>query len=310
MAEAEDVPGSEPDDGRLEDWEADELETLTEKDEDELTDAEATSKIKLSVKRRFDYPTWLLAFEFQNRDGRRADAIAMSTVASRNFPIVGFEFKASRADWLEEKKNHEKADRFVQLCDEWYVVAGRRGIVEEEELPDGWGLLELKPSSRLYKIVESDLSPVQDAKPDRQFFLKFIKKTVDDETRFTVEDLKEAEKRGYEKAVDEGVEQEADYKIKQLERKAERWEQVKDNDLGFISTYSEVQVERLKLAFRIAKIVDGEDFNSLINDAEHLQDRLESRFESMHSSAEDLEDGLRRLHELLDDEPLPMEGDD
>lgn len=108
--------------------------------ESSLSDSEKTAKIKLSIKRRYDEPEWLKSFELASPDGKRADAVAVNTFPSRNFKIVGFEFKASRSDWLRVKKQPEKSDYFVQLCDEWYVVAWK-DVVEKEELPDGWDYL-------------------------------------------------------------------------------------------------------------------------------------------------------------------------
>jgi hypothetical protein len=150
--------------------EQEQWEALREKPSENLTDAEKTSKIKLSIKRRFDAPEWAVAFELASPEKRRADAIAVNTFPSRNFKVIGFEFKASRSDWLSEKRDGAKSNYFVNACDEWYVVAWS-GIVNEDELPDGWGLFELKPNSeQLWHQVESNLTEHQQGDPDRAFW--------------------------------------------------------------------------------------------------------------------------------------------
>lgn len=55
-------------------------------------------------------------------------------------PVLGFEIKVSRSDYLREIKDLRKSERFRRVCTEWYVVASDKGIVRDD-LPDGWGLL-------------------------------------------------------------------------------------------------------------------------------------------------------------------------
>lgn len=105
-------------------------QNLSEKDPDLLTAAEKTSKIKLSIKRRFDPPEWCLAFEVASPDGRRADAVAVNTFPSRNFKIVGFEFKTSRSDWLNEKpliKLHSNPSIYWNHSGSNWPYVSRRG---------------------------------------------------------------------------------------------------------------------------------------------------------------------------------------
>lgn len=55
-------------------------------------------------------------------------------------PLLGFEVKVSRSDYLREIKNLGKSEPFRRVCSEWYVVASDKAIVRGD-LPDGWGLL-------------------------------------------------------------------------------------------------------------------------------------------------------------------------
>lgn len=278
------------------------LEKLNSKDEDELSDSEITSKIKLSVKRRFDFPTWVLVFEFQNRDKRRADCLALNTIESRNYKLVGFEFKASRSDWLEEKRNHEKADFFVQLCDEWYIVAGRRGIINEKELPPGWGLFELKPSGQLWKLVESDLSHINGIEPDRRFFAKFLKKSVGGDSNFTHQDIKEAERRGYQKAKEKQVEKHLDYTTERLKEKAESFDKIRESGLSIYPPIDEEKIEKLKAAERLINGMDDEKHRSLLNEIDSLERFLERRFEGIEDNLAEMRNSINTVGGKIQEE--------
>jgi len=87
-------------------------------------------------------PAW--AFIPQVRDGtgyspgRTADAIAMSLWPSRGLEVTGYEVKVTRADWLRELRNPEKAETIFGYCDRWYVTA-LEGVIASGELPPTWG---------------------------------------------------------------------------------------------------------------------------------------------------------------------------
>jgi len=273
-----------------------EFATLNEKSEDELTDQEVTSKIKYSVKRKFDPPTWALVFEYQyERNGRRADCLALNTSASRNFKLVGFEFKASRSDWLSEKRDPEKADPFVELCDEWYVVAGRRGIVEESELPNGWGLFELKPSGQLWQLVESDLDSIQDVDLDRRFFAKFLRKALDGDSNFDYGDIKEARRRGYDEGVNEEIEHKIGREKRKLREKAESFDKIADSALHLYPPIDDERVEKLETAERIVEAVASDDFSSIRGRIDSLESQLERAQERVGEETEALREQLAEL---------------
>lgn len=76
-------------------------------------------------------------------DGRSADALAMGVWPSRGLDLLGFEVKASRADWRRELRNPKKAEAIAPYCDAWSLVAPE-GVIPRDEVPPAWGLLELK----------------------------------------------------------------------------------------------------------------------------------------------------------------------
>lgn len=300
--------------GELDLQEIEALEEYNNTDIDQLSDQDVTHKIRLSMKRRFGYPEWILLFEFPSPDGRLADAIAVNLNTSQNFRIVGFEFKASRSDWLAEKKNGQKSDYFVSIVDEWYVVAGRTGIVEEKELPDGWGLLELKPNSeQLWKLEESELTRHQQGEPDRYFWTRFLKKTVADDSNFSKQDLEEARRRGFAEAKDKYIgsdSKHSDRELKRLRKKAESYDRLQD-ELDFIpySSISDQRARTFELAVELIKKVNGDRYGTIRGELDHLHEQLERSMESMIEEAEELEKGFQILQDRIEDGHDPMEAE-
>lgn len=284
---------------------------LVEQDHDELSDAEVTSMIKLSIKRRFSPPEWQMAFEYPGPNGRLADAIAYNTLPSRNYKLVGFEFKASRSDWLREKREGAKADYFVRMCDEWYVVAGRKGIVEEAELPDGWGLMELKPNSgQIWKLVESDLPDhLESDMVDQAFLSKFMKKAVGGESNYSRADIREAKRRGYEKAKEEGIERQSKRDLERIQRKADNFDKLSEAGFDFIRRFREIDDDEIALINTAYKLVRGlrygryNDFAGRLNSMHRTADRklrreLDEYVDSIEAAAEELREVNRLIDEL------------
>lgn len=117
------------------------------------------------------FPEVQSATAYQGR--QRCDALAMGLWPSRGLDVIGFEFKASRSDWLRELHSPDKAEEIFQFCDRWYLVADGAAIVRAGELPSTWGLL----------VVHGDLlseevsAPKLDAKPfERQFVAAVLRK--------------------------------------------------------------------------------------------------------------------------------------
>lgn len=130
-----------------------------------------TSDLRKLLETRYSGSSWALFFEVANATGfaknRSADAVAMSLWPSRGLELIGHEIKVSRADWLKEKKQPEKAHAVGRFCHRWWVVAADRTIVTREELPQGWGLLVPKGTG-LGVVVEAPLREVEP--PTYEFF--------------------------------------------------------------------------------------------------------------------------------------------
>lgn len=110
-----------------------------------------TARLREILRDRYPPPDWCMAFEVQapREDGglRFADAIAFDTRKFAGMQVHGFELKVSRADWLNEHRQPEKAMAARNLCDYWWNVAGSPGIFQADEGFAVDGLLEVRDGS-------------------------------------------------------------------------------------------------------------------------------------------------------------------
>jgi len=132
---------------------------------------------------------------------RHCDALALSLWPSRGLSLHGFEIKSYRGDWIREKRNPEKAEEIAAYCNYWWIVAAHKGIVEDGELPDGWGLYEFDPKLRcLSKKVKA---PYRKATtPDLAFIAAILRKAQEVNTPDS--EINEAYKSGLEAGVKQG----------------------------------------------------------------------------------------------------------
>jgi|GEM_PF-3678433 len=82
----------------------------------------------------------------------RCDALYVGFTGTSGRLLVGHEVKASRSDWLNELNKPGKADAWADQCHEWWLVTVP-GVVQEGELPDGWGLMVPGRSTTRMKVV-------------------------------------------------------------------------------------------------------------------------------------------------------------
>lgn len=151
--------------------------------------------------------------------GRTIDALGFHFWPSRGLLIDAFECKSSRSDWQRELAAPDKAERFCQLADRFYVVAGRADIVKVDEVPPDWGLLvpsgeklcEVKPAVVLHAntpAIEEWAGRMADGRRaagprpllpgfDRSFLIAIIRQAYKI-TRITPQEIQEAERKGFE----------------------------------------------------------------------------------------------------------------
>lgn len=112
-------------------------------------------------------PRYVLAPEVRNQAGfggyrgpqlRTCDLIAMDTWESGPVRLIGHEIKTSRADWLRERKDPDKAMAFIPHVAEWWLVAATLRVAERDEIPEGWGLM-VAAGATLRAVVRPVVKP-------------------------------------------------------------------------------------------------------------------------------------------------------
>lgn len=138
--------------------------------------------LRALLRQRFCPKEWALLEEVRNRTGygkteRYADAIAMNLYPSRGLEVYGFELKVSKSDWKRELADADKSAPIQRFCDRWYIVVPP-GIVDKNELPPTWGLMESdKEGTRLITKVEA---PPLKAEPlDRAFVASMLRNATE-----------------------------------------------------------------------------------------------------------------------------------
>lgn len=97
--------------------------------------------LKVAIQQRYEAPEWNVETEV-TLGNRRLDVVALNMWGARDYRIVGFEIKVSRGDWLRELDAFQKSEEWTAVVDSFYVVTPPK-LVRADELPAGWGLLEL-----------------------------------------------------------------------------------------------------------------------------------------------------------------------
>lgn len=104
---------------------------------------------------------WVLpGFRHQEPETERstvADALSVGPIGCVPVEVHGFEFKASRNDWLQEIRYSRKPDFIRKRCHRWWIVVDSKKTVHDGELPETWGLMILE-DGRLNVVVEAKLS--------------------------------------------------------------------------------------------------------------------------------------------------------
>lgn len=146
-------------------------------------------------------PEWVKFTEVANSTGinvrRRADVICMNIWPSKGYVIHGFEIKVTRADFLHEMKDITKSEEIGQYCDYWWL-ATPSGLVDVNEVPEKWGLIELtKGGMRIKKQA-----PRKDAPQNipRHFMAAMLRKAHEEDKSFVEAEITKQKEQIYENA--------------------------------------------------------------------------------------------------------------
>lgn len=110
-----------------------------------------------AIRARYEPPEWHIEGEV-TLNGRRLDLVALNLFSTHRFRIVGFELKVDRGDWLRELSNFQKSEEWVAVVDAFYLVTPPK-LVKTDELPEGWGHLELCGSRMMTRRHAAEKPP-------------------------------------------------------------------------------------------------------------------------------------------------------
>lgn len=163
-----------------------------------------------ALRERFAEPEWVLFPHVRDRAGydgtRTADAVAMNVWPSRGLVLCGFEIKATRKDWLRELAQPQKAEPFLALLDQWYVVAPK-DVVRDGELPAGWGLMVPRGRKLVAAVAPAPANESRDRPVPRDFVAAVFRRAA--EVVGDAKVLKAEYRRGFEAGMEAGGRTEA-----------------------------------------------------------------------------------------------------
>ena len=242
----------------------------------------STPLLREALRKRYPMPEWVLMEEVRDAAGfsagRSADAIAMNTWPSRGLEIHGFEIKASRADWLRELKNPAKAEAIACYCDRWWIVANQE-VVEVDELPIGWGLLEFKTSGALKEVRLAPKS--DDVKPLNRSFVAAMMRRVGQIDQSVIQSAIADQKKATQKYWQDWATSEADRRSRKFKEQQQFLDQIS----------KEVGIEFGMLAWNAPKFVAALKF--ALKGYE-----VEGRYGGLLSVKEDMERCIKKINEI------------
>ncbi len=204
---------------------------------------------------------------------RLVDAFAIANWSSRNHEVNGFEVKASRADWLAELADPQKAEAGAQYCDRWWVCAAP-GVVRVPELPSGWGLL-LPSRKGLREVVRPALRSPKT--PPKKWWIYLLRKVAQ-------KDAPEVVQKAVQEAYDRGEENAKAFAAMKIQR-------LEDRNKGLVEAIAE---------FEKASGVKFDDWNSgVIGAAVRVVLEQKEYVRMIGSSFRNIERHSRQLHEAL-----------
>ena len=146
--------------------------------------------VRALLSKRYKGQEWAVQFEVRDATGFAkqtngyADCIAMNVWPSNGYVIHGHEIKVSRSDWQAELRKPEKAERFREHVDYWWLVAPS-GVAHESEIPPGWGYMRASPK-RLQIVRDAERANKRPATVpmDRGFVASLVRRRSEGEPAF------------------------------------------------------------------------------------------------------------------------------
>jgi hypothetical protein len=225
------------------------------------------STIYRAIEKAHGPPAWACFPQVANGTGsscrRHADALAMSLWPSRGLMLRGFEIKTHRGDWVNEKKNPEKAEAIASYCDEWWLVTPP-GLVgnPDIDLPPAWGLMVLGERQALKTVRKAKtMEPQPVSKTFMAAILRAAQKQVEGVTKDYIHrnDIEDRLEKARERGRAEGP-----VHVRHLESQLSKFQRVVQDfqdatGLELVSKHGwEADVKKIAAAYRLGLALIGE----------------------------------------------------
>lgn len=260
------------------------------------------------LKVRYQAPEWTILPQVANGTGfsrnqrRYADAIGVSTFPSRGLSIAGFEIKVTRSDWLNERKNPQKAEDMAKYCHEWWLVVPDKEMVPLDELPPRWGLLAV--SGKFLKAVRKAEYNKTPTPIDMPLLAALCRRLSDERELLLRTTVPRADLR---KEIDEGVKQELEFQARDRSRLEEANEQLKEDVAALYrafglegGSYYSRRAEISKLAPLIKLLSGGHSQNRFGWTIDEVSKRLARLRETLESDLADVVTQLKKMEAEFD----------
>ena len=172
-----------------------------------------------ALEKRYYLPEWAFLAQVSDRTGgasRYADGVAMNLYPSRGLEIRGFEIKIHRGDLIKELKTPDKAEEIARFCNSWYLVTPEKLVKPEDEIPAGWGIIEVKDDESLRQVkkpLHRDADMVtkdfvasllrRAAERDKKDFEKEVERAVEQRLAARLESTKRQKTYEHDRALEE-----------------------------------------------------------------------------------------------------------
>lgn len=120
-----------------------------------------------ALEQTFCQPEWACFSEVGSSTGgarQYVDALLVNMWRSRGLELRGVEIKVSRSDLQRELKDPAKSDLVAGYCNSWWLAAPK-GMVDVDELPLAWGLLEVDAAGKVFTKKQAAKRPTKKVKP-------------------------------------------------------------------------------------------------------------------------------------------------
>jgi len=181
--------------------------------------------IRCALRTRYPAGSHALLWEVANATGsnqrRFADAVAVGLWPSHGHEIEGIEIKVSRSDWKREIEHPEKSQPVYRYCNRWWLAAPK-GLLEADELPSTWGLLELVGDTLRTKKKAPALTPEV---PSIGFVASLLRRHAGVDAEMTEKLLREKTQTVHDEArreIESTLKREREYRFNDIQRATEK----------------------------------------------------------------------------------------